>query len=33
VEAYGGQVRLVEILEGHSTTTIVRKLSTNGDSN
>ncbi len=33
VEAYGGQVRLVDILDGHSTTTIVRKLSTNGDSN
>ena len=27
VEAYGGRVRLVEILEGHSTTGIARKLS------
>ncbi len=27
VEAYGGQVRLVEILKGHSTTAIARKLS------
>jgi D-beta-D-heptose 7-phosphate kinase/D-beta-D-heptose 1-phosphate adenosyltransferase len=27
VESYGGQVRLVDILEGHSTTGIVRKLS------
>jgi D-beta-D-heptose 7-phosphate kinase/D-beta-D-heptose 1-phosphate adenosyltransferase len=31
VEAYGGQVRLVEILEGHSTTAIARKLSANGN--
>jgi D-beta-D-heptose 7-phosphate kinase/D-beta-D-heptose 1-phosphate adenosyltransferase len=30
VESYGGQVRLVEILEGHSTTAIARKLSGNG---
>jgi D-beta-D-heptose 7-phosphate kinase/D-beta-D-heptose 1-phosphate adenosyltransferase len=27
VESYGGQVRLVDILEGHSTTHIVKKLS------
>jgi bifunctional ADP-heptose synthase (sugar kinase/adenylyltransferase) len=27
VEAYGGQVRLVEILKGHSTTAIARRLS------
>jgi D-beta-D-heptose 7-phosphate kinase/D-beta-D-heptose 1-phosphate adenosyltransferase len=33
VEFYGGQVRLVDILDGHSTTTIVRKLSANDDSN
>jgi D-beta-D-heptose 7-phosphate kinase/D-beta-D-heptose 1-phosphate adenosyltransferase len=33
VEAYGGQVRLVDILQGHSTSTIVSKLSANGDSN
>jgi D-beta-D-heptose 7-phosphate kinase/D-beta-D-heptose 1-phosphate adenosyltransferase len=31
VEAYGGQVRLVQILEGHSTTAIARKLSANGN--
>ncbi len=31
VESYGGQVRLVDILEGHSTTTIARKLSENSD--
>jgi D-beta-D-heptose 7-phosphate kinase/D-beta-D-heptose 1-phosphate adenosyltransferase len=30
VEAYGGQVRLVEILKGHSTTAIARKLAANG---
>ena len=30
VESYGGQVRLVEILEGHSTTAIANKLSGNG---
>jgi D-beta-D-heptose 7-phosphate kinase/D-beta-D-heptose 1-phosphate adenosyltransferase len=29
VEAYGGQVRLVEILKGHSTTAIARKLAAN----
>ena len=31
VESYGGQVRLVEILQGHSTTAIARKLSANGN--
>ncbi|BBO93495.1 bifunctional D-glycero-beta-D-manno-heptose-7-phosphate kinase/D-glycero-beta-D-manno-heptose 1-phosphate adenylyltransferase HldE [Desulfosarcina ovata] len=31
VEAYGGQVRLVDILPGHSTTAIARKLSSNGN--
>ena len=31
VESYGGQVRLVDILEGHSTTAIARKLSANGN--
>ena len=30
VEAYGGEVRLVDILEGHSTTAIARKLSEQG---
>jgi D-beta-D-heptose 7-phosphate kinase/D-beta-D-heptose 1-phosphate adenosyltransferase len=30
VESYGGQVRLVEILEGHSTTAIAKKLSGKG---
>jgi D-beta-D-heptose 7-phosphate kinase/D-beta-D-heptose 1-phosphate adenosyltransferase len=30
VESYGGQVRLVDILDGHSTTAIARKLSGNG---
>jgi D-beta-D-heptose 7-phosphate kinase/D-beta-D-heptose 1-phosphate adenosyltransferase len=29
VESYGGRVRLVEILEGHSTTAIARKISEN----
>jgi D-beta-D-heptose 7-phosphate kinase/D-beta-D-heptose 1-phosphate adenosyltransferase len=31
VEAYGGQVRLVDILKGHSTTAIARKLSATGN--
>jgi D-beta-D-heptose 7-phosphate kinase/D-beta-D-heptose 1-phosphate adenosyltransferase len=31
VESYGGQVRLVDILEGHSTSAIARKLSANGN--
>ena len=31
VESYGGQVRLVDILEGHSTSAIARKLSGNGN--
>jgi D-beta-D-heptose 7-phosphate kinase/D-beta-D-heptose 1-phosphate adenosyltransferase len=31
VEAYGGQVRLVDILQGHSTTAIARKLSANDE--
>jgi rfaE bifunctional protein nucleotidyltransferase chain/domain len=33
VEAYGGQVRLVDILKGHSTTAIARKLSETGNKN
>jgi D-beta-D-heptose 7-phosphate kinase/D-beta-D-heptose 1-phosphate adenosyltransferase len=33
VEAYGGQVRLVDILKGHSTTAIARKLSETGNNN
>lgn len=31
IESYGGEVRLVEILAGHSTTAIARKLTANGN--